>query len=416
MSDIKIADRIKGTEKNVWVEFTELVSQENPVDLGRGFPDFNPPVHVKNALITAATDDSPFIHQYARVKGHKRLVTALAELYSPIINHNIDWATEILITNGAYGALHTTIQGLINPGDEVIIIEPFFDCYSPMVKVAGGTPIFIPLRKTENTGDVFKSSDFTLDYNEFSSKITKKTKALIFNNPNNPIGKVYSLEECQQIAKLCKENNIIVICDEVYEWITYDDKKHIKMASLPDMFNRTLTLGSAGKSFSVTGWKIGWIIGPVHLMKPCVVVHQNVTNSCSTPMQEAIAIAMETDLGKLRRDDSDCYFKSLAKEMQPKRDLAEEFLKETGFHPVRPDGGYFILVNYTDVMKKSCVTLDNSNEANDYKFIKWMIRNKKISAIPVTVFYSEGHKHLGQNYIRFCFMKVKESFLYKKRR
>ncbi|CAD5113751.1 DgyrCDS2916 [Dimorphilus gyrociliatus] len=376
-----LADRLQGTDQNVWVEFGNLVVKEKALNLGQGFPDFHAPEYVKKALAEAVMSDNPFLNQYTRGYGHPRLVKALADLYSPLMNHPIDPMNEILISVGAYGGLFCAVQGLINPGDEVIIIEPFFDCYEPMVRVAGGVPVFVPLRRIEKPEDAerasFQSSEFCLDYEELSSKFSHKTKAIFFNNPNNPLGKVYSMEECEMIADLCKKYNTIVFSDEVYEWLIYDDKKHIKIANLPGMYDQTLTFSSAGKAFSVTGWKLGWTIGPPHLVKACSVLHQNCSYTCPTPLQEAIAMAVEREIPKLGSGCKDCYLLKLARELQPKRDFLAKCLQEVGMKPIIPDGGYFMIADYSGLMNASPeINLGDSNEPKDYQFVKWMIANK----------------------------------------
>ena len=256
-----------------------------PLNLGQGFPDFAAPDNVRNALSRVANDESNvLLNQYTRGFGHPRLVNALAKLYTQEMGRPLDPMQEVLVTAGAYESLFVAIMGVVNPGDEVIIIEPFFDCYEPQVKLAGGIPVFVPLRPSK-VGGVTSSADWSLDPDELAKAFTSKTKAIVVNTPNNPLGKIYSREELQMIADLCKKHNTIAIMDEVYEWMTYTGEKHIRMATLPDMWDRTITIGSAGKTFSVTGWKIGWSVGPAHLLAGPKVVHQHSVYTCTTPVQ-----------------------------------------------------------------------------------------------------------------------------------
>ncbi|UYV73910.1 CCBL2 [Cordylochernes scorpioides] len=247
------------------VEFIQLALEHQPVNLGQGFPDMAAPAHVIQALADAATGSrSVALNQYTRgfscvdVQGHPRLIQALSKLYSQLLGRPIDPQKEVLVSVGAYEALYCAINALINPGDEVIIIEPYFDCYEPMTRLAGGVPVFIPLRLTTKVepGQPVSSADWTLDAAELASKFTPRTKMIIVNTPHNPLGKVFSQEELEMIGDLCKKHNVVVVMDEVYEWIVYRGNKHVRMASLPGMWDRTLTVGSAGKTFSVTGWKV----------------------------------------------------------------------------------------------------------------------------------------------------------------
>ncbi|XP_048772556.1 kynurenine--oxoglutarate transaminase 3-like isoform X1 [Ostrea edulis] len=399
------ADRIKGTEKNIWVEFGKLAVENEALNLGQGFPDFKPPQHVIDEMVTAVASDNHLMHQYTRSFGHPRLVSALTKLYSPLIGQELDPNKNVTVSVGAYGVLFCAVQGLLNPGDEAVIIEPYFDCYEPMVKVAGATPFYCPLRPTK-TGQVTSSRDWKLDPKELESKFSEKTKAVFINNPNNPVGKVYSREELQMVADLCIKYNVICLSDEVYEWMVYDDNKHIKIASLPGMWERTVTIGSAGKTFSATGWKLGWAVGPEELIFPMQILHQNCTYNCPTPVQEAVAGSLEYEMKMLDQPDK-CYFYSLAKELQPKRDMLTKICQEAGLSPVVPEGGYFMMVNTTGLNVD--FPDDGTNDPRDFKFVRWMTKELKLAAIPPSAFYNQEHKNLGENYIRFCFIKKDET-------
>lgn len=398
-SKLQMAKRLEGTDKNVWVEFGRLTVENKALNLGQGFPDFFPPDYVRDGLLKSVSDENPFLQQYTRSYGHPRLIKALADTYSPIMKREIDPLSEILVTVGAYGSLFCTVQGLLNPGEEAIIIEPYFDCYEPMVKVAGGTPVFVPLRPTK-TGTTLSSADWKLDPKELESKFSNKTKLLFLNNPNNPVGKVYSLEELEMIADLCIKYDIICVADEVYEWMIYPEYKHLKIATLPGMWERTITIGSAGKTFSVTGWKLGWSVGPKNLIHALQTMHQNSVYTCPTPIQEAVARGFE--LENARFGQKDCYFQSLAEELMPKRDRMGAFLAEAGMVPTVPEGGYFMIADFSKLDVKSD---PNNNESKDFQFVKWLIKNKKVAGIPPSAFYSQEHKHLAENLIRFCFIK-----------
>lgn len=394
--------KTKGIEKSVWVEFIQLALEVKPLNLGQGFPDFAAPETVRKALAEATlSETNVLLNQYTRGFGHPRLVAALCKLYSKLIGRELNSLTEMLVTAGAYEALFVAIMGLVNPGDEVIIIEPFFDCYVPQVKLAGGTPVFVPLRPKKTEG-VTSSGDWVLDPDELASAFNEKTKAIIVNTPNNPLGKVFKEEELTMIANLCKKHNAIAIMDEVYEWMTYTGQKHIRMATLPDMWERTVTIGSAGKTFSVTGWKTGWAYGPANLMKGLQVIHQHSVYTCTTPVQEAVAQGFEIEIERFGTPD--CYFLSLPAELEVKRDNIVRILTEAGLNPIVPEGGYFIIADTRSISSKIDIGGD-PNERKDFRFVKWLSRNRKLQGIPPSAFYSPEHGDIGENYIRFCFIK-----------
>ncbi|KAH3799290.1 kynurenine--oxoglutarate transaminase 3-like isoform X2 [Dreissena polymorpha] len=405
-SKLKMSNRLAGTEKNVWVEFGKLSADYKALNLGQGFPDYHPPRHVLDIFAKLVVGDNPLIHQYTRSYGNPHLVTTLAKLYGPIMGREIDPMTEVMVSCGAFGILFSTIQGLINPGDEVIIIEPFFDCYEPMVRVAGGKPVFVPLRPTQKEGPL-TSNDWTLDREEIAKAFNSNTKAIMVNNPNNPIGKLYRREELDLIADLCKQHDVLCIADEVYEWMIYRGHKHIKIATLPGMWDRTITVGSAGKTFSATGWKLGWAVGPQPLIKTLMVLHQNSIYTCPTPIQEAVAAGLDYEISVFE-DEEKCYLKSLAlKELAPKRDALAQVLTEVGLTPTVPEAGYFMMADISKINVD--IPDDGTDDPFDFKFIRWMTKNKKLSAIPPTAFYSQEHKHLGEKFVRFCFIKKDET-------
>ncbi|XP_014697376.1 kynurenine--oxoglutarate transaminase 3 isoform X1 [Equus asinus] len=399
-SKFKNAKRIEGLDSNVWIEFTKLAADPSVVNLGQGLPDISLPMYIKEELSKIATTDS--LNQYTRGFGHPSLVKALSCLYEKLYQNQINPDKEVLVTVGAYGSLFNAIHGLIDEGDEVIIIVPFYDCYEPMVRMAGATPVFVPLRSKPVDGRKWSSSDWTLDPQELASKFNSKTKAIILNTPHNPLGKVYTREELQVIADLCIKYDTLCISDEVYEWLVYAGNKHLKIATFPGMWERTITIGSAGKTFSVTGWKLGWSIGPDHLIKHLQTVQQNTVYTCATPLQEALAHAFWIDIKRM--DDPECYFNSLPKELELKRDRMVHLLESIGLKPIVPDGGYFIIADVS-LMDADLSDMENNNEPYDYKFVKWMTKNKKLSAIPVSAFCNSETKLQFEKFVRFCFIK-----------
>ncbi|CAG2116186.1 unnamed protein product, partial [Medioppia subpectinata] len=387
------------------VEFIQLAQDYKPLNLGQGFPDFAAPSHVRKALSDATLSDDFLLNQYTRGFGHMRLVNALSKLYSKLINRDISAQKEILVTVGAYEALFCAFMGLVNPGDEVIIIEPFYDCYEPMTVMAGGKPMFVPLRPKKVVDRPLSSADWVLDPEELESKFSSKTKLIIVNTPNNPLGKLFSREELQMIANLCKKYDTIAVMDEVYEWIAYKGGEHIRMASFPDMWDRTITIGSVGKTFNLTGWKLGWAYGPENLLQPLRLLHQNTVYTCATPLQEAVAVGLETEIQRLGTDES--FWKELPEMLEPKRDRMASFLASVSMNPTVPEGGYFMIADFSQLADK--LDLSSETGTKDYKFAKWLSKNKKLQGIPTSAFYSKQHKHLAENLIRFCFLKKDET-------
>lgn len=301
------AKRIRNEPESVWVEFIQLALDHKPLNLGQGFPDFAAPQYLIDSLTNATNlehETKILSNQYTRSFGHPKLVKALVKYYSEFRSFNkLSNANEqVLVTVGAYEALFAAIMAFVSPGDEVLLIDPAFDAYAPMVEMAQGKNVYIPLRlkpefANKSSAENVSSADYELDMKEFESKITSKTKALILNTPNNPLGKMYSRSELRSIANLCRQHNILVIADEVYEQMYYGEKEeqHLSIALMPGMWERTITIGSAGKTFSVTGWKVGWALGPRHLIRYLQLIHQTAIYTVATPLQEALARA----LGKL---------------------------------------------------------------------------------------------------------------------
>ncbi|KAG5899624.1 hypothetical protein JTB14_037282 [Gonioctena quinquepunctata] len=388
-----------------WKEYSQLSQKYKPVDLGLGCPDFSPPEYITNALTQAINSDSS-VHQYTKPNGHPRLTTIFSKFYAQLINRSIDPTTEILITSGSNEALFCSIMGHIGTGDEVVLIEPYFTVYASLVKLAGGIPKFVSLKPKTMEDECSCSTVWTLDKNELDNVFTNKTKAIILNTPNNPLGKVFDHSELTMIAELCKKWNVICISDEVYEWMVCQPKKHIRIASLSDMFERTITIGAAEKSFCVTGWQVGWAYGPSHLLKNLQNLHQLAVYNASTPLQEAFAILFEREYKKL--GESDSHFLSLEKQLCEKRDFLLQKLIEAGMKPIVPDGGFFIAADISKLASR----VDLSSEKDEYldvRFSKWLIKTHRLQGLPTSLFFTDDNKRKNETFVRFCFYKKEDT-------
>ncbi|GAA6103410.1 kynurenine--oxoglutarate transaminase 1-like, partial [Tachysurus ichikawai] len=246
--------RSEGIDRHIWLELLQLTAEYKAVNLGEGFPDFPLPSFVQEAL-SNAINGGFHMHQYTRGHGHLPLVKILAKFFGRILGRDINPMEDILVTMGAYQAMFCAVQALVYEDDEVIILEPAYHCYESMTVMAGGKPVHVPLKPQKVTGPTPSSADWVFSSEELTSKFNSQTKVIIINNPSNPLGKVFQREELQMIADLCIKHDVICISDEVYELLTYDGAQHIKIATFPGMWERTVTIGTAGKIFGVTGWK-----------------------------------------------------------------------------------------------------------------------------------------------------------------
>ena len=388
------AERVRGFGPTVFAEYSALALQYNAVNLGQGFPNFPAPDFVKQAAQQAIAND---LNQYARSQGHLRLVKALAQVYGPLFGRELDPQREIVISVGATEGIFATIQALVGPGDEVILSEPFYDSYPASVIMAGATPVYVPLRPPLGATS---ASEWLLDMDELAAAISPRTKLLLVNTPQNPVGKVFSRAELQQIAHLAQKHNLLVLSDEVYEWMVYPNPagtvEHVRMATLPGMWERTITLGSAGKTFSVTGWKIGWAIAPPHLAHAVQMAHQWIPFAVATPLQEAVGSALEQVYERH-------YFPWLSSMYQAKRDKLLDALRSVGLQPTAPDGSYFILFDTTHLNAPLEVGV-----RRDVSLCRWFTREIGVVPIPPSFFYSPQHQYLTDNLARFCFCKTDE--------
>eukprot|EP00586_Coscinodiscus_wailesii_P007063 CAMPEP_0172491222 /NCGR_PEP_ID=MMETSP1066-20121228/21950_1 /TAXON_ID=671091 /ORGANISM="Coscinodiscus wailesii, Strain CCMP2513" /LENGTH=432 /DNA_ID=CAMNT_0013260159 /DNA_START=149 /DNA_END=1445 /DNA_ORIENTATION=+ len=348
--DADLAPRLDGLDKpTVWHEFTPLANEYQSINLGQGFPNWDPPefcvAHMNESVDPRYGRDA---NQYARPNAHLPLATVLAREYTAKLSRAIDPATEVASTVGCTNALFCALMGLIGGGDEVILMEPAFDLYVAQVKLAGGTVVAVPLRPSPTlaTDDDPNANDsFQLDFEELEGKISPRSKVLILNTPHNPTGKMFSRSEMEALAGIVERHpQLTVITDEVYEHIVFDDvnSPHIHFASLPGMYERTLTLSSSGKTFSATGWKVGWAIGPPHLIRAVTSIQQWCNFSSPTPNQDAIALSLET-ASRDPYQSHPTYYSFLRSTYLHKRNLLLDVLRGANMTPIVPDGAFFVV-------------------------------------------------------------------------
>jgi len=364
-----LARRLSGFGTTIFTEMTRLALEHGAVNLAQGFPDFDGPEFAKDAAIAAIRDGR---NQYARMTGIPDLHAALAVRYRR--DYELDYAEgeEWTVTSGATEAIFAAISGTCGPGDEVILFEPYYDSYKASVRMAGARPRIVTLH----------APDWKLDLRELAAAFGPKTRAILVNTPHNPTGKVFSREELEAIAALCIERDAICITDEVYEHLVYDGR-HIPMATLPGMRERTITISSFGKTFSLTGWKIGWAGAPAPLTAAVRAAHQFITFATATPFQHAAALALV---------QGDSYFRMLADTYRRKRDYLVAELARIGFGVSPPAGTYFV-----------CADIRPLGYRDDVRFCRELIEDYCVAAIPPSVFYD--HKRLGKGFVRFAFCK-----------
>lgn len=396
-----ISDRLKGFDApTVWSEFSPMSQKYKSVNLGQGFPDWNTPDFAKKALIDSINGD---FNQYSRSAGDLALVEALAKHYSPLVGRTIDPLTEVTVSVGATEAIFAIMQGLVNQGDEVVVLEPAFDIYPAAVQMAGGVCKYVPIELNTT------SEKWELDMNKLEDAITSKTKILLLNTPQNPTGKVFSKSELLSISEiLIRHPHVTVVMDEVYEKLVFDGKPHIRLASLPNMWDRSLTVSSCGKTFSATGWKVGWVYGAAHLVKPIVLANQWIQFCVSSPTQRALAKILEE--ADHPYEGFNNYYDYVCNQYQQKRDHLTKSLQEGNIKPYVPEGGFFIMADTSkhQVPEKYILQPGPTGEipvSRDWGFARWLTVECGVTPIPPSSFYTNSTKHNAANLARFAFCK-----------
>ncbi len=368
----------------IFAEMSALALQTGSINLGQGFPDTDGPEEIREAAVRALRDGRG--NQYPPGPG-------VPELRSAIVDHQrrryglaFDPDTEVLVTAGATEAIAAALLGLLEPGDEVVALEPYYDSYAACIAMAGGTRVPVTLRPSEGPGGGDADRRFRLDLDELRAAVTDRTRLLLINTPHNPTGTVLTREELTAIAELAVERDLLVVTDEVYEHLVFDDAEHIPLATFPGMRERTVTIGSAGKTFSFTGWKVGWVTAAPALVTAVRSAKQYLTYVASGPFQYAVAEALALP---------DSYFEAFRADMLAKRDLLATGLSDAGFKVFRTAGTYFIT---TDIRPLG--------ETDGFAFCRALPERAGVVAIPNAVFYD--HREAGAPFVRFAFCKRTE--------
>ena len=358
------------TGVTVFETMSQLAMEVGAINLGQGFPDDVGPENLRQAAANAVIEGP---NQYPPMMGLPELRQAVAAHNKRFYGLDVDWQTEVMITSGATEALADCLLALIEPGDEVVLIEPLYDCYLPMVMRAGGIPKLVRIAPPK----------WELDIQAIADAFSDKTKLILLNSPHNPSGKVFTNDELQTISDLVIKHDAYAVCDEVYEHIIYDGVQHKPLMTFDGMRDRTIRIGSAGKTFSMTAWKVGYMTAPANLLTPISKAHQYVAFTTPRNFQTAVAVGLTQD---------DAYFTSLATDLQIKRDRIGSGLQSAGFDVLPTGGTYFISVDIRSV----------GFDGNDVTFCEMIAREAGVAGIPLSAFYQDGKV---DQFVRFCFSK-----------
>jgi len=370
-----ISRRVQGFTESVIREMTRVVSQHGGVNLAQGMPDFPPPRELLEAAHRAIDGD---FHQYAITWGTPSLRRAIADKYRRFYGMELDPDRHITVCCGSTETMLSTLLAVLNPGDEVVVFEPFYENYGPGCIIADARPVWVPLEPPA----------FDFDAERLRRAVTPRTRAIIFNSPNNPTGKVFSRADLEVIADLCLRHDLLAITDEIYEHIVYDGLGHTPIATLPGMAERTVTISGISKSYSVTGWRVGWAIANPELSVGIRRAHDFVTVGAPHPLQEAAVTALALP---------DAYYARLREDYQARRDLLLGYVEKAGFVAWKPRGAYYILTEAAHFLERYGVP-------DDIAFAMWLIKNVGVATVPGSSFYA--HSELGRTKIRFCFPKT----------
>jgi len=368
------SDRALSFTESVIRDMTRVCLKHQGVNLAQGFPDFPAPAEIKEAAVKAIRAD---VNQYAITWGTPALRQAIVEKFSRYNGVAMDPEKEITVCCGSTECMIASLMAIVNPGEEVIVFEPFYENYGPDTILCGARPRFITLHEP----------DWHFDERELARTFNNRTKAIVINTPNNPTGKVFSREELQLIADLCLKWGVVAVTDEIYEHILYDGAQHISIASLPGMRDRTITINSISKTYSLTGWRVGWALASEKLTGSIRKVHDFLTVGAAHPLQEGAIAGLRSDLS---------YYQTLAAEYRERRDFLRQALEEVGFRVYHPMGAYYIM---TDV--------GHMDFKNDVDCAFYLVEKIGVATVPGSCFYSRPE--LGRTKVRFAFPKKMET-------
>ncbi len=349
---------------------TRVAAEHGAINLAQGFPNFPAPDVIKEAAVKAIRDD---INQYAITWGAKGLRHSLAKKYAEWYGMEVDPETELTVACGATESMASALMAIVDPGDEIVIFEPFYENYGPDAVLCDAKPVYVPMVQGQ-----------PLDLDRVRAVFSSRTRAIIINTPNNPTGRVLTREELGGLAELCQKFDAYAVTDEIYEHILYEGE-HVPIATLAGMRDRTITISGASKTFSVTGWRIGTIIAPRKVTDAIRKVHDFLTVGAPAPLQEAVAVGLET-LG-------DDYYQNLATEYRERRDILYEGLAAVGFRCDSPEGAYYIMADFSDL-----------NDLPDDEFSLWLTKEIGVAPVPGSSFYSRPE--FGRKLVRFAFCKT----------
>lgn len=376
MTRSHVARRTSVFSESVIREMTRLAMLHGAMNLAQGYPDFPAPAFIKQAAVDAINAD---LNQYAITWGAPRLRRAIADKTRRFYGLDIDPDREVTVTCGATEAMMCAMLAVVEEGDEVIVFEPFYENYVPDAAMSGARLVYVTLR----------GEGFSFDPDELRRAFSPRTRAIIVNTPNNPSGKVFTRAELEQIAALCREFDTLCITDEIYEHILYDHHEHVPMATLPGMYERTITISGLSKTFSVTGWRLGYLIAPPHLSDALRKVHDFLTVGAPAPLQEAAATAIE---------QADAYYPELRTMYAAKRAILLDALRAAGFSCHQPEGAYYIMADFSAL----------GFEGDDTAFAHHLIRDIGVAPVPGSSFYRPGST-AGSRMVRFTFSKSDET-------